>query len=177
MKSQDILLLLKLISLHRHDVVLSEWFSARGLAATTGISKTEVNASLNRSIAVGLAKYDRHTQLPKVNISALYGFIASGLRYVFPAKPTALARGLLTGFAAPGLEGLVASVQGECYVWPDAEGQSRGQAISPLYKTAVFAAKQDEWLYQVMALIDAIRLGSAREVAVAKAELKKRLAI
>lgn len=177
MKSQDILILLKLISLHRNERVKQECFSARGLAEATGISKTEANSSLNRSIGVGLAKYDRQSRLPKANVKALYDFIVSGLRYVFPARPLAIERGVLTGFDAPGLEGLVASINEEHFIWPDAEGNHRGQAISPLYKSSAYAAKQDEWLYQVMALVDVIRLGNAREVNVAKTELKKRLGL
>jgi hypothetical protein len=175
MKSQDILILLKLISLHQSHSVHPEDFSVRALAASTGVSKTEVGASLKRSIDVGLAKLDRHSQLPVANSKALLDFIVSGLRYVFPAQPGAIARGLVTGFDAPGLEGLLSSAGQYQYIWPDANGSDKGQAISPLYKTAPYAAQQDPNLYQSMALVDAIRLGDPRELAVAKQELTKRL--
>ena len=175
MKSQDILILLKLDSLHKSDSVKPEDFSVRALAAATGISKTEVSASLNRSIKVGLAKLDRKSQLPITNSKALLEFIVSGLRYVFPAKPGAVERGVSTCFEAPGLSGLLSSIAEYHYVWPDAEGIDKGQIIAPLYKTAAYAAKQDAKLYRNMALIDAIRLGDARELAIAKKELEKSL--
>jgi len=62
MKSQDILILLKLVSLQqpvKDKTILREQCSARALASTLGVSKTEVNASINRSIDAGLAVKDR----------------------------------------------------------------------------------------------------------------------
>ena len=67
MKSQDIVILLKLVSLqkqndphghpHLEDGVSVNHFGAcysmRGLSEALGISKTEVNASINRSIEIG----------------------------------------------------------------------------------------------------------------------------
>jgi hypothetical protein len=45
----------------------------------------------------------------------------------------------------------------------------------PLYKRAPEAALKDEDLYQLLALVDAIRDGSARERELAKRELSVRL--
>lgn len=174
MKSQDVLLLLKLISLHQR-AAKPEDFSVRALAGTTGISKTEVSASLNRSVATGLAKLNRNNRIPTTNVKALLDLIVNGLQYVFPAKPGAIERGLLTGFEAPGLQGLISSLGQYHYVWPDAEGKDSGQSINALYKTAPYAAKQDPELYQYMALVDAIRIGNVREGIVASNELKRRL--
>lgn len=167
--------MLKLVSLHRNPVVQPVDFSMRALAASTGISKTEISASLNRSFDVGMARHDRKNHLPIANTKILLDFIVSGIRYVFPAKPGAVARGIPTSFEAPGLEGLLSSVGEYHYVWPDAEGADSGQVIVPLYKSAPLAAKKDELLYQCMALVDAIRLGEAREIAIAKEALMERL--
>lgn len=175
MKSQDILILLKLISLHQSDSVRAEDFSVRALAASTGISKTEIGASLKRSIEVGLAMLDHHSQLPTTNSKALLDFIVSGLRYVFPTKPGAIERGLITGFDAPSLEGLLSSASDYPFIWPDAQGRDKGQAVAPLYKTAPYAARQDPHLYKSMALLDAIRLGAPREINIAKKALTEHL--
>ena len=70
MKSQDIVILLKLVSLQNQedsDLLDSpDWssgreepYSVRGLGNSLGISKTEVSASLNRSLESGLAIRDR----------------------------------------------------------------------------------------------------------------------
>jgi len=54
-------------------------------------------------------------------------------------------------------------------------GVARGYAFSPLYKTVPEAAALDGELYQLLALVDAIRDGQAREAALAIQELKARL--
>lgn len=46
-------------------------------------------------------------------------------------------------------------------VWPDATGKTKGQAITPLFKSAP-AAKADPKLYELLALVDAVRIGNVR---------------
>ncbi len=60
-------------------------------------------------------------------------------------------------------------------VWPDPEGEARGTAFSPIYKAAPRAARQDNELYELLVLLDAIRDGRARERQVAVTELTERL--
>lgn len=189
MKSQDILILLKLVSLSRQQEsgaipaadgsanlnAVSDCYSARGLAAALGISKTEVNASINRSIAVGMAKHDRVTGHPKANSRALLEFICHGLKYVFPAKPAEIARGIPTAFEAPALKGALMSAGEYIYVWPDAKGNEKGQSVSPLFKSVPEAVKKDPLLYEYLALVDAIRLGNPRESKLAISVLEERL--
>jgi len=209
MKSQDIFILFKLVSLEQQakgnienrllqpakDYVydwqgweleeailardfeqsLSEVYSNRGLEAATGVSKSEVNASIKRSIAVGMAKLDRKSQYPKANISALLEFVVHGIKYVYPAKPSAIVRGIPTSIAAPVLEGKLMTAGEYIHVWPDARGKEKGQSIVPLYKSVPMAVKKDPRLYEFLALVDAIRLGASRESAFAVQELEKRL--
>src|SRR3546814_16215338 len=49
------------------------------------------------------------------------------------------------------------------YVWLSQKGKVRGQAITPLYPKAVLVALGDGTLYEMLALIDAIRAGRTRE--------------
>lgn len=60
-------------------------------------------------------------------------------------------------------------------MWPSNQGDIRGQAIQPLYRTVPAAAKSDGQLYELLALTDAIRVGRAREVALAIKELQERI--
>ena len=60
-------------------------------------------------------------------------------------------------------------------VWPDPEGTVRGQAVKPLYPSAVAAAGRDPQFYDLLALVDVLRLGRARERKMAEVELEKRL--
>lgn len=176
MKSQDIYILFKLVCLHQNShASASDHFSARGLSAALGVSKSEVNASIRRSIDVGLAIKDRKSGYPKANRQALLEFVVHGLKYVFPAKPAEITRGVPTAFSAPMLQTELSSVGDFIPVWPYAESEQKGQAVSPLFKTVPKAVLHDEQLYELLALTDAIRLGNPRESKLAVALLKKRL--
>lgn len=174
MKSQDIVILLKLASLQEQggpgvpgnsdDVPgHEEPYSVRGLGASLGISKTEVSASLNRSLASGLAVRDPERGRPKPNRRGLCDFIVHGLKFVFPARPGAPLRGMPTAFAAPMLQGRLLSAGDDIHVWPDAKGRTRGLSVEPLFRSVPQAVGQDERLYEYLALVDAIRLGRQRE--------------
>jgi len=203
MKSQDIVILFKLVSLEQQkkgsfnsgrfkllaesevwsieesqviyngENMLNEAYSNRGLESSTGISKSEVNASIKRSISVGMAKLDRKSKIPKTNVRALLEFVSHGIKYVYPANPSAIVRGIPTSFAAPVLEGKLMTAGEFIYVWPDAHGKKMGQSVEPLYKTVPLAVKKDPILYGYLALVDAIRIGAGRERAFAIKELKR----
>lgn len=182
MKSQDIYILLKLVCLQQDRLSgaylydeLGDHYSARGLSAALGVSKSEVNASIRRSIDVGMAIKDRESGYPKANRKALLEFIIHGLKYVFPAKPAEIVRGLPTAFSAPILEGKLLSMGDYIYVWPYAEGHEKGQSVQPLFKSVPKAVLEDERLYEYLALIDAIRLGNPREANLAAEMFEQRL--
>lgn len=187
MKSQDVVVLLKLASLEddeqysnsraaRHGLGQGEDpYSVRAIEAALGISKTEVSAAINRSIASGIVTKDRKTGRPKPNRRGLREFIVHGLKFVFPAVPGAMQRGLPTAFAAPILRETLHSAGTLISVWPYAHGKEMGQSIEPLFKSVPEAAEKDERLYAYLALIDAIRLGNQRETRLAADLLAQRL--
>lgn len=184
-KSQDIVVLLKLVSLQEQEEKEPGEFqrsfqgeapySARGLESLLGISKTEINASIKRTLSTGLAIKDRDSGRPKPNRRNLHSFIVHGLKFVFPAKPGAMTRGIPTAFAAPMLKGQLVSGGEYIYVWPSAEGRDMGQSVQPLFKSVPEAVQKDERLYEYLALVDAIRLGNQREVGLAGERLSERL--
>ena len=61
-------------------------------------------------------------------------------------------------------------------VWPDPDGKVRGESITPLYDGAAAAGRRDDRLYRALALVDALRVGGARERRIAGQLLKKELA-
>lgn len=179
-KSQDLGLLLKLVSLRKQEhtaVVETAAYTVRNLEVETGIGKSQVSNSLRRCFAVGLAKKDRKSGVPRVNSKNLYEFIVYGAKYVFPAKPGQLVRGIGTAFAAPVLEDRLFSAGELLPVWPDARGNNKGLEISPLFKTVGHAVRRDPELYALLALVDAIRIGSPREANLAKDLLKKHMEV
>lgn len=196
MKSQDLVLLLKLASLERQETAPGEvlraslgipddwrgWqdveseasggfggdaWSVRGLEESTGISKSQVSGALRRCVAVGLAHADRRTGRLRAHRRALHGFVVHGLKYVFPAARGALVRGIPTTHAAPVLAGRLLSAGEHVDVWEDAHGTVLGQRIEPLHHAVTHAVRRDATLYAMLALMDAIRLGRGRESALA----------
>jgi hypothetical protein len=61
-------------------------------------------------------------------------------------------------------------------VWPHPEGTVRGESLEPLYPTAVDAAIARPPLHESLALVDALRVGRAREREMAARMLRQRLA-
>ena len=60
-------------------------------------------------------------------------------------------------------------------MWPWHEGNTRGVGLAPLYKSVPQAALRDPNLYQLLALVDAIRDGRARERKIAERDIVHRL--
>lgn len=185
-KSQDIVVLLKLVSLQeqeernglediKSDLQGEAPYSVRGLEALLGISKSEINAAIRRSLSTGLAIKDPRSGRPKPNRRNLHGFIVHGLKYVFPAKPGAITRGIATAFAAPMLARLLLSAGDQIHVWPSADGQDQGQSVQPLFRSVPQAVQNDSRLYAYLALVDAVRLGNPREAGLAADLLAERL--
>ena len=164
--------MLKLVSLDLQKQADASHQSVRSLGEMTGIGKTEVSDSLNRSIDVSLAKRSAAGGVINVNRKALFEFIIYGLEYVFPVRAQALTRGIPTAFAAPVLKKKLFSPGAIIPVWPSADAQQMGQAVQPLYKSVPQAVAKDDTLYAALALTDAIRLGKAREKSLAAKELQ-----
>ncbi|MGC6431737.1 MAG: hypothetical protein ACON5F_11905 [Jejuia sp.] len=163
MSPQDIVVLLKIISYGD-----TPWFQEQ-LADALHISQSEISKSLKRSKFAGLTNHSGK----KVFKMALLEFLQYGIRYVFPIQPGALIRGVPTAHSALPLSNTIVSE--EHYVWPYGKGSVRGQAITPLYPSVVLAVQNDQKLYELLALVDALRVGRAREKEIAIKELKKRI--
>lgn len=161
----------------RAESYIASCYTARALEDVTGISKSQVNLSLKRCLEVGLLRHDRKTGLPRANTKALAEFIVFGLKYVFPARPAEIVRGVATAFAAPVLEQKLMSAGELIPVWPDARGNTKGQSVEPLFKSVPFAVRKDPELYALLALVDAIRIGQPREANLAIGLLKKHMEV
>jgi hypothetical protein len=163
MKPQDILVLLKIIALDG-----KEWQQLT-LAQELNMSQSEISQSLNRSKYAQLLNFSGK----EVNRIAFYEFLIYGICYTFPQKPAALVRGIATAHSTAPINKMISAT--EIYVWPYAKGNTRGQSILPLYSSAIEASLKDSDLYELLALVDVMRVGSTREKEIAKKELKKRI--
>jgi DNA-binding Lrp family transcriptional regulator len=162
-KSLDIVVLLKLL-LDRRKSPYSQ------LSRELGISASEIHAAVRRGVEAGLI--DPETRLPLRK--PLEEYLLYGVRYAFPAKPGSVVRGIPTAYAARPQSDKISS-DDLPPVWPDPEGAVRGVAVEPLYSSVTKAAKTDLPLYELLALVDALRIGRARERNLAEEELKQRI--
>ncbi len=165
LKPQDIVVLLKLVAAPGDTTYTT-------LAQALGMSASEVHAAVRRAGIAGLLV----TRTRQPNRRALLEFLVHGLTYVFPAERGGMTRGMPTAHAAPPLKGRILAGGDAVPVWPDPEGEVRGEEFRPLYKSVPMAARKDPVLYELLALVDAIRGGRARERSMAIEELQGRLA-
>lgn len=168
LKPQDIVVLLKLVAIG------PEPWTFQRLSAELSISQSEVHACVRRAVAARLMS-DASTASGRPVREALLEFLIHGVKYAFPPERGALTRGVPTGYAAPPLNKVIVGSSDPPPVWPYAEGGVRGLAFAPLYPSVPAAALQDSRLYDLLALVDAIRDGRARERNIAAKELESRL--
>lgn len=169
LRSQDILILLKLGA---HP---GERFAQLVLARELGMSAGEISGGIGRAVKARLASRSPERGVTP-SYAALEEFLIHGVRYAFPVEERAMTRGMPTAWAAPPLvDQLAAAADALPPVWPDPHGEVRGVAVEPLYRSVPQAARRDRALYELLTLVDAIRIGRARERNLAENLLRSRL--
>ena len=168
LKPQDVVVLLKLVAIGQEP-----WTYQR-LAVELKMSQSEVHAGVRRAVAARLMS-DASAVSGRPVREALLEFLLHGVKYAYPPEHGALTRGVPTGYAAAPLNKVISGSSDPPPVWPYAEGSVRGVAFAPLYPSVPAAALQDARLYELLALVDAIRDGRARERNLAAKELELRL--
>lgn len=167
MRPQDIAVLLKIILSN------SNWMS-KAVAKDLYLSPSEVSYSLQRSALAGLLDPSKR----KVMRKAFLEFIQYGLPRVFPAIRGSIAVGVPTAFSSPVmLPYFMTNQLNEVIVWPYSEGAARGETISPLYPNAVQAALKDQTLYELLSLVDVMRVGKVREKEIALKLLQEKFSL
>lgn len=143
------------------------------MALELSISSSEVHAALKRLVLSRLVSSDANGNRPV--LEAVEEFLVHGVKYVFPARRGEVTRGVPTSHAAPPLNKEIDSGSELPPVWPFPEGKQRGVSLEPLYRTAPATALRDPLFYEMLALIDAIREGRARERKLAEKALIERV--
>lgn len=163
MRPQDTAILLWIASLK------SNQWTMKDVSIKLLVSAGEVSESLRRSSYAGLLSADKRMVMK----NSLLEFIEHGIKYVFPVQPGPIARGLPTAHSALPLRNIIMS--NSDYVWPFPAGKVRGQAIDPLYPAAPEACYRNEHLHELLALVDAVRVGKSREAGIALQEIGSRI--
>jgi DNA-binding transcriptional ArsR family regulator len=146
--------------------------SSRRLASELGLSKSNIAYSLRRltdaRLLIGERKDRRLVRL------AARDLLVHGVRYLFPARLDGYALGLPTAHSYPAIADQLLPGD-ETVIIPLPEGPQRGRVLQPIHPRAPAAAAGDPHLYEVLALVDALRVGRARERKLAAELLRQRL--
>lgn len=165
-KPQDVVVALKLC-LH------GARRSYADLGRELGLSASEVHAAVVR---LGDARLiDPETK--EIRREALRNFLVHGVPYSFPTRAKEMTRGMPTAWAAPAMSDKLGHSEQLPPVWPDPEGRVQGLSVRPLYPSVPGAARNDPELYHLLALVDALRIGRARERNMAEKEISEQLNI
>lgn len=164
LRAQDILVLVQLL-------LGGQNWTYDQIARELGLSSSAVHRSVERATKSGMFNQKRR----EVDRPALTEFLVHGLRYVFPAEWEGEARGIPTAWAAPPLAQNLLQGGDHPPVWPDPHGKVFGVALRPLDPRVPEAARRHEALGELFALVDAIRIGGARERNLAAKLIKHRL--
>lgn len=162
-KSQDVLILLYLLT-------QSEGWTQAEVAKQLLISPAEVSNALNRCVVSGLLNAEKN----RVNKLSLREFLIGGLKYTFPAEVSAKVRGIATAHSASPIKDRISEGE-DIYVWSYYLGTRRGFGVTPLYKTVPKIVGENLALYDLLVIVDTLRIGKVREVEIAIEELDKRL--
>ncbi len=179
LKPQDIVILLKILASLTLSKGQSEELSQKELATYLCMSTSEVHAGIKRLILSGLlgpVSRSHKTILLPVK-AACEECLISAVKYFFPAQLGEYTRGIATSYASPVFEKHILIGDDPIPVWPDAEGDKRGLALDPLYSSVPRSLIRfpDPIFYELLALVDTIRSGRARERNIAIKLLKERL--
>jgi hypothetical protein len=164
MRPHDIVILLKIIACGGKVLGYQE------LANSLLISVGEISKSMERNRIAGLVNPEK----TQVNRLALRDFLIYGLKYVFPPQIGASTRGIPTAHSASPVKEKIAEST-ENFVWKYYKGTRRGNAILPLYAKIPQFIENDRELYELLAIVDTLRIGKSREKEIAIEELDKKL--
>lgn len=142
------------------------------LAEQLQVSSETIHASVKR---LGRARMFNELRR-RIIRSDFLEFLEHGVRFIFPGEPSGVrVRGIGTAFAAAPLAGRLLAGEDMAVVWPSSSGDSFGFALEPLHRSVPALARQSAAVHELLALVDGMRIGGARDREVAREELQRRL--
>jgi hypothetical protein len=178
---QDVVVLLKLVANRKANKRSTYAELGEDLfMSTSQVFRSVKRAESARLIIAPATSPDSHDQLPRMwlwpnNGGNLKEYLIHAVKYDFTVKRGGLTRGIPTAEAAPPLSQHFPHDFPLPPVWPYAKGSVRGIEFSPLHENVPQAALRDAKLYELLALVDGIREGRAREREIAIRELTARI--
>jgi hypothetical protein len=140
------------------------------IAESTGISVGECHNAVRRLrlSRILLAEERRPSR------EVLHDFLVQGAPFAFPPVLGTSTIGVSTAHSSPVFHTVVETTEG--FVWPHAEGEARGQSLIPLFPGAPALSAGNPALYELLTIVDALRVGTTRVRKIAAELLTERLA-
>lgn len=139
------------------------------LALATGLSAGECHNAVRRMRSARIVLADER----RPSTAVLVSFLVQGVPFAFPPMIGAETVGIPTAVSSPSFASIVESA--DRYVWPDPSGTARGQSLVPLFPGAPALAGMNRPLYDLLTIVDALRVGTVRIRRVAAELLADRL--
>lgn len=178
MKPQDIVILAKLLSFNKKK---KSWTQA-SLAQELCLSSSQVNYALKRlreaKLVVSVSKNNDSEKKLVPIIRSCEEFLIHGVKFAFPPEFGSQGPGIPTAYAAPPLNEIIVSGDDLPPVWPAiGNGCVRGIELKPLYHCVAKSLMKypDQFFYELLALLDALRSGRARERNIGMEKISKML--
>lgn len=169
MKNVDVYVLVAVI------VSLNNSPKLRRLSEFTGLSVSVIHRSLKQ-----LKKSKLLVELMsgyEPSFRNIEEFLLCGFSYVFPEEKGKLVRGFATGIDGTSLKNQFTETEYPA-VWAHYEGNIKGFEVEPLHKAIpelIAKGRMNQELYELLALLDVLRIGQKREVDVAKNKIRSLL--
>ena len=141
------------------------------LAQSTGLSAGECHNAVRRLRQARIVLSDNR----RPSADVLSTFLVNGVPFAFPPIVGAETIGMPTAHSAPPFAAMVETV--DRFVWPDSGGAMRGQSLVPLFPGAPALAGMNTPLYELLAIVDALRVGTTRVRHVAADLIVERVAV
>lgn len=149
---QDVLLAVRLLN-------APQSWSFESAGALVGISASQCHAAFGRLCRAELV--EKKLRMPiRGN---LLEFLIHGVKYAFPVELGPSVTGIPTAHSAPIWKGRIIAPKKSDLVWEHPTGKSEGTSVEPLYKTVPIVSLQHQKTYGILALLDSLRVGKARE--------------
>jgi hypothetical protein len=163
------------------DVVLAVWLALdkaghltlASVGTALHLSSSQVHAAAVRARAARLLiPTEPRGNIASPNRKNLLEFLIHGVKYAYPAERSGTARGVPTSLGANVFRSSFGAPQ-QPMVWPHPRGGARGEGLLPLHRCIPEVAldQEDGSFHRTFALVDALRVGMARERQFALKEL------
>ena len=151
------------------QLAITPYAQFAGIAEATGLSVGECHNAVRRLRLASLILADERRPSSEI----LGHFLAQGAPFAFPPVLGAPTIGVATAHSSPAFKTILEST--ERFVWPYADGTSRGHSLIPLFPGAPALSGRNQPLYELLTIIDAIRVGTTRVRTLAADLLRERL--